>query len=367
MNVPFHRIIFAVAGLAISMLESQSLAVGILFNDPDGGWLYSYEGSGTAFGSGAGVADSLDGTWVRGGSSDSWDGSGLEGVFDTDVNDPGGLQSQIEGGATYLRIQDPGDLRSQSGAIGYNVTDPSNRKVYLVRPLAVPNDALETGLTLAFRIRVATTGPLDPQYPSTVNVGENNTVPGGAAWSPNGSLNADDGKGFIGLHGAISGSIGFSPTTPADRYSSGTLFGASALTMNNRNGATAIKDVDPWTLEGGTTNFLPVIDWSQWHEFWITIAADTSGGGSHRVEIYADGAFTPVRFDLTVGTGQEGGASTTQTYLAMGFENSAQMGAADVDYVAVKAGIFAPTPEPGTGALLAAAALSAMRRRPRRA
>ena len=47
-------------------------ATGVLFPDPAGGWLYSYEGAGTAFGSGADVADSLDGTWVRGGSSDSF-------------------------------------------------------------------------------------------------------------------------------------------------------------------------------------------------------------------------------------------------------------------------------------------------------
>ena len=43
------------------------------------------------------------------------------------------------------------------------------------------------------------------------------------------------------------------------------------------------------------------------------------------------------------------------------------MGAADVDYVAVKAGVLVPTPEPGSGALLAAAALLTMHRRPRRA
>lgn len=356
----------SVVALAACLLAVRSWAVSVLYDDPTGGWLYAYEGTGTAFGSGADVADSLDGTWVRGGSSDSWDGSGLEGIFDTVTNDPGGLQSQSDGGVTYLRIQDPGDPRSQSAALGYTVADPSNRKIYLVHPLALPNNALDTGLTLAFRIRIATTGQLDPQYPSTVGVaGENNTVPGGTAWAPNGGLNADDGKGFIGLHGAIGGTVGFSPASPFDRHSDGTLFGATALSMNNRNGTNPSRDVDPWSLEAGTVNFLPVIDWSQWHEFWITIAADTGGGGTHRVEVYADGALTPVSFDLTVGTGQEGGASATQTYLAMGFENSAQMGAADVDYVAVHEGIFVPTPEPVTSALLAAGALLMMRRRPR--
>ncbi len=340
----------------------------MLYNDPVGGWLYSYGGAATVYGNGAGVADSLDGTWVRGGSSDSWDGSGLGGFFDTVTNDPGGLESQSEGGVTYLRIQDPGDPRNQSAALGYTVADPSNRKIYLIHPLALPDNVLDTGITIAFRIRIAASGPLDEQYPSTVgSAGENNSVPGGTAWSPNGGLNADDGKGFIGLHGAIGGSISFSPATPNDRFNSGTLFGANALSMNNRNGTAASRDVDPWSLEPGTTNMLPVIDWSQWHEFWITISGNTAGGGTHHVEMFVDGAFTPVSFDLTAGTGSEGGASTTQTYLAMGFENSAQMGAADVDYLAVKAGVLAPTPEPGTGALLAAAALLTMHRRPRRA
>ena len=353
--------------LAAACLQAASgWAVSVLYDDPAGGWLYSYEGSGTAFGSGAGVADSLDGTWTRGGNSDSWDGSGLGGLL-SEANQPGGLESQGEGGVTYLRIQDPGDPRSQSAALGYAVADPSNRKIYLVHPLALPGDALDTGITVAFRIRIATTGVLNPQYPSTAGPGENSTVPGGTAWVPNGGLNADDGKGFIGLHGAISGSVSFSPALENDRHSTGALFGASALSMNNLNGTTAIKEVDPWTLEGGTTNMLPVIDWSQWHEFWITIAASTAAAGTHHVEIFVDGAFTPVSFDLTVGTGQEGGASTTQNYLTMGFENSAQMGAADVDYVAVKAGVIVPTPEPGSGALLGAASLLTMHRRPRRA
>ena len=357
----------ALVACAACLWAAPGWATSVLYDDPAGGWLYSFEGSGTAFGSGAGVADSLDGTWVRGGSSDSWDGSGLGGVFDTVTNDPGGIESLSDGGANYLRIQDTGDPRSQSAALGYTVADPSNRKIYLVHPLDLPGDALETGITIAFRIRIATTGVLDPQYPSTAGPGENSAVPGGTAWVPNGGLNADDGKGFIGLHGAISGSVSFSPALENDRHNTGALFGASALSMNNLNGTTAIKEVDPWTLEGGTTNMLPVIDWSQWHEFWITIAASTAAAGTHHVEIFADGAFTPVSFDLTVGTGQEGGASTTQNYLAMGFENSAQMGAADVDYVAVKAGVLVPTPEPGSGALLAAAAMLTMHRRPRRA
>ena len=185
---------------------------------------------------------------------------------------------------------------------------------------------------------------------------------------PNGHLNADDAKGFIVLHGAISGTVGFSPALPADQYSgSRGAFGATALVMNNLNGTTATRDVDLWNGEPGTTNILPVIDWSQWHEFWITVKADTSGGGTHHVEMFIDGAFEPVRFELTAGTGHEGGATATMNYLGMGFPNSPQMGAVDVDYVAVRPGLFAPVPEPGSVMFLAGGALFFLRRRPRRA
>ena len=344
---------FGVTALCIGFCAAPVRATGVLFSDPADGWLYSYEGAGTAFGGGVGFADSLDGSWLRGGSSDAWDGSGLGGVFSA-TNQPGGIESQTEGGVNFLRIQDTGDPRNQNAALGYEATDPSNRKIYLVRPLDLPGDALETGVTLAFRIRIATTGVLDPQFPNTGGSGENNAAPGGTPWVPNGNLNADDAKGFIVLHGAISGTVGFSPGLPADQYSGGRgLFNNTALVMNNLNGTTASRDVDLWSGEGGTTNLLPVLDWSQWHEFWITVKTDTSGGGTHHLEMFVDGAFAPVAFDLTAGTGNEGGATAAMNYLGMGFSNSPQMGAVDLDYLAVKAGIFAPVPEPSGGALIA--------------
>lgn len=348
--------------------SGSARASGVLFPAPADGWLYSYQGTGTAFGGGAGMVDSLDGTWMRGGSSDAWDGSGLGGVFDPVSNNPGGVESFTEGGVSYLRIQDPGDLRNQAAAVGYPVADPSNRKIYFTHPLDLPGDALETGLTLAFRMRIATAGVLDPQYPSTNNAGENRAVAGGTPWVPNGNLNADDGKGFIVLHGAISGTVGFSPALATEQHNNtAQLFGTDALSLNNLNGIVASREVDPWSIEGGTTNLLPVLDWSQWHEFWITVKADTRGGGTHHLEIFVDGAFTPVAFDLTAGTGNEGGTVATMNYIGLGFANSAQMGAVDVDYLAVKAGLFSPVPEPAAGALAVGAALLWMRRRPRRA
>ena len=360
------HLLFGAASLCICLCSAPVRATGVLFHDPVDGWLYTYEGAGTAFGSGAGVADSLDGSWVRGGNSDAWDGSGLGGVFGAG-NQPGGVESQAGGGVDFLRIQDTGDPRNQSGALGYEALDPSNRKIYLVRPLDLPGDVLETGVTLAFRIRIATTGVLDPQFPNTGSSGENQTLPGGTAWVPNGNLNADDAKGFIVLHGAISGTVGFSPALPADQYGGGRgLFTNTALVMNNLNGTTASRDVDIWNGEPGTTNILPVIDWSQWHEFWVTVKADTSGSGTHHVEMFVDGAFAPVSFELTAGTGTEGGATAAMNYVGMGFSNSPQMGAVDLDYMAVKAGIFAPVPEPGGGVLLMWAAWLAARRSSRR-
>ena len=91
------------------------------------------------------------------------------------------------------------------------------------------------------------------------------------------------------------------------------------------------------------------------------------GGGTHHVEMFVDGAFAPVRFELTAGPGNEGGATAAMNYIGMGFSNSPQMGAVDLDYIAVTPGIFARVPEPGMGSLFSGAALLAMRRRPRRA
>lgn len=360
----------AVIAYAAFVWVMPGWSAGVLYQAPAEGWLYAYDGVGTNFGSGSGFLDSLDGTWARGGSSDSWDGSGLGGVFEDATNDPGGLQAFDEAGTDFLRLQDVGDPRAQSATLGYTPSDPRNSKLYLLRPLALPGDAIDAGITLAFRIRVATTGVLDAQYPGTAPESENAAVSGGTPWPAegNGYFNHSGGKGVIGLHQDNGGMISFSPAVASDQRNNQSAFGQSALMTNNLNGTAISGIVDPYNLEAGTENVFAVSDWSQWQEFWITIRAETGGGGTHRIQLFANGALAPIVFDLTAGDGSEGFASSTQTYLGMGLGSTSQMGAVDVDYVAVAAGVIAPVPEPSSGAALSAgvALLCARRGRARR-
>jgi len=356
---------------AVCFWAASSAVAGVAYDEPAGGWLYSYDGAATNFGSGgggAGAADSLDGTWSRGGGSDSWDGSGLGGVFDDLTNDPGGLQAFTEGATTYIRLQDTGDPGAQGAVLGYTPTGTRNSKIYLNHPLALPDNAMDSGITITFRIRLAITGLLDSQYPGSANESENIAVPGGTPWPAegNGYFNHSGGKGLVGIHQGSSGMISFSPAVSSDQRRDRSLFGQSGLMMNNLNGSAITGMVDPYNLHPGIENVFSLFDWSQWHEFWITINADTSGGGTHRVRLYIDGSFTPAIFDVTAGDGNEGGTTSTQTYLGMGLGSTSQMGAVDVDYVAVKEGVVAPVPEPGVSVtLLGGAVLLGGVRRPR--
>ena len=101
-------------------------------------------------------------------------------------------------------------------------------------------------------------------------------------------------------------------------------------------------------LRGGDRTLTP----TQWHEFWITIAA--GGTGTHLVNIYADGSLTPTVFNVTAGSGTDFSGG----YLGLGLGSTPQSGAVDVDFFSYKAGVLAPdrdgeAPAPATVTLLA--------------
>ena len=81
-----------------------------------------------------------------------------------------------------------------------------------------------------------------------------------------------------------SGIISFSLAMDTDE---GDISG-NGLTMNKRNGTAISANVDSYDA-GGTENTLTGFDPTQWHEFWIQIVKDTSGGGTHKVTIWMDG------------------------------------------------------------------------------
>jgi hypothetical protein len=329
-------------GLALLLPASQVFAISVLFSDPAGGWTYAYEGEGVAPGTTAGNDfTALDGTWDRQNGSDEWDGSGLGGTLG-DSNRPGGISALTEGTTRFIRMQDTGDPRSHSFA------DPSsNRKMYPGHNIA--NDAgvmnpstIGEAVTMSFRSRIATpaTGILDAQFPN----GENGNV-GGTPWQAggNGYLGHDGGKGTFNIRqtgaGPGNGVISFSLSLASDlRSDNATPFGMTGLTMNSLNGTAPSATVDPFQNEG-TINILPVADLTQWHEFWITIEADQTGGGTHKIEVYLDGSSVPTTFNVTAGTGDDYGGLN---YLAMGLGSTGQQGAVDVDFFAYKEGIHLP-------------------------
>lgn len=291
---------------------------GARYPAPDGGWDCAYEGD----------IDPTTIGWSHDNGSDAWDATapGAAGTV------PGGAGVFTESADTFLRLQDTGN------PIDHGFPDPtSNRKVYFTKDLAAnfsPGASpLTDGVTLYFRSRVATPGgdvPLDDHHPA-----------GGGAitpWTPTGDGYSvhDGGKGnFVIRDATFGGAIAFALATPAgpgQDYTEG-----DGLTMNRLNGSVASADVDA-TDASGTPNVLPLTVQS-WHDIWVTIEADTSGGGTHRADLYLDTSTTPTSVHLTAGTGSDAGGNV---YLAMGLGATPQSGAIDIDFFYAKQGVHVP-------------------------
>jgi hypothetical protein len=284
-----------------------------LYDDPSGGWTYVLNGSSATAGPGGTNFTSLDGTWSHDNGSDTWDGSAIGGTFAAGSNAPGGVSS-IDG---YLRIEDSGDPRPA-------FPDPGNRKIYFghnITAEGASGTVLNDGVTLHFRARISTAGLLDDRFITA----QTNYPSGG-----DGYLIHDNGKGNFGIKQANGGIISFSLATSVD-----TPLGPG-LVMNNRNGTANSADVD--TGEAGTANVVK-LDPTRWHEFWITIRADTTGQATHRVDVYLDGSLVPRTSYVTAGTGDDFAGIS---YIATGCGSTAQSGAFDLDYFTYKLGAVAP-------------------------
>ncbi|MFC1603493.1 LamG-like jellyroll fold domain-containing protein [Planctomycetota bacterium] len=314
---------FASFVFVLSLTAGVALA-GIDYGDPDGGWTYIYTGD-----AGASGADftALDGTWSHDNGSDSWDeseiGSGL----------PGGVNALSEEGVAFVRLQDTGDPRDHGGS------DPSNRKIFFGHQLideidqSVADEILSVhGITISFRARLSTTPPLDDLRPD-----------GGGAVTPlpaggDGYVPHDGGKACFGVHQEAGGdqTISFALSLASDDDE----ISVNGLTMNKLNGTSPSGDVDLQGTESGTVNIMEITDPTVWHEFWIIIQIDTSGGGTHKASIYMDGSSTATEFHVTSGTGGD----FTESYISLGVGATPQSGAIDVDFFAYKEGIITPAP-----------------------
>jgi len=311
-----------VGGLAVA---------GVDYGEPDGGWAYVYTGDDAA----PDATAALDGTWnhydAGSGGSDAWDGSapGDSGSAGTG-NAPGGAGIFTEGETTFLRIQDCGDPRDAGGGWA----EPSNRKETFVHDMGqeegIDGSAiLDNGVTISFRARIPTTPPLDDYYPDGGTATE--------AWVTRGYNIHDDGYGvFCVKQGAgAEGMISFSLCTPDDEGVSGT-----GLVMSKLNGTAASADVDSYDA-AGTEVLFTGFDPTQWHEFWIQIVGDTSGGGTHKVTIWMDGnsGAPDGIFHVTAGTKDE---YDLNGYIGMSLGRTAIAGSQDVDFFAYKPGLIIP-------------------------
>ncbi|MFP6897349.1 MAG: choice-of-anchor J domain-containing protein [Roseibacillus sp.] len=275
------------------------------FSAPIGGWDCEYGGD---------VDPTLLG-WDHNNGSDQWDGSGIG------TGNPGGASILTNDGDTFLRIQDTGDPQD------YGIADPSNRKIYFTKDLtnvfSLGYSPLTDGVTMHFRTRVSTadTGPLDDHHPN-----------GGGGITPWPALGSgyelhNDGKSVLCIrdNSTTLGSICFAPSTDSQ-----------GLTMN-----------------GGMSLTMAVLEWQ---EVWVTVEADTSGGGTHRADIYLNGETSPASFHLVAGTGSD----EAYNYAVMGLGSTNASGAIDIDFFNLKEGIHVPASklkitefrrDPGTGNL----------------
>lgn len=309
------------ASLILAMsLFIDAAAGGVHYADPPGGWTYIYTGDSAAPGAGF---SALDGTWSHDNGSDQWDGTEIG------SGRPGGVSVLSDGNVTYVRLQDTGDPRN------YAMGDPSNRKIFFGHSItddigAAANTLLDAGVTISFRARLSTTRPLDSFFP-----------PGGSFYpwprGGDGYVVHNGGKGNFGIRQPYGRKlISFALSLASDSYQLST----SGLTMNKLNGTSPTDAVDLQDYDPGRVNLLEIADLTVWHEFWITIRADTSGGGTHKVKIYADGSSTPTEFDVTAGTGYD----FPDSYMSLGVGATPQSGAIDVDFFAYTEGITSPIP-----------------------
>jgi hypothetical protein len=304
----------------------------VIFTPPDGGWTYKFEGDQW----GDDPMFALDGFWSHENGSDAWDG--------TTIGDgmPGGLSDYTEimdgDTTTFIRIQDPGDPRA------YGFSDPSNRKIYLGYDIST-NDApagdstlLDDGITISFRSRVSVPGgdfELDDWHPA------DGFGPDEWKQTGDGYVVHDGGKGNFSVHQLAGGTISFCLAVQTDHAYLDSVLMKEGLVMN-RKGANV-----NWQGAANDTTFDPEsvclveLDPRVWHEFWITIQAaeDTTGGATHKVDVYMDGSTEAQTFHTTAGTGSDFSAS----YIAMGCGATPQEGAYDVDFYAYKPGIHLPT------------------------
>jgi len=181
-----------------------------------------------------------------------------------------------------LSVEDTGDPR------GAGFSDPSNRKIYLVRDLGIEGNVFEGGVTFVARWRI---NPNPVEAPA------------------NGYTLHDGGKGQVGI---------VYHETPA-------------------NFSFALDTGGLLYFANETQEPLNVGNEFQFHSIWATAQL---AGDVYSVNVYVDGNLTTAfSGDVAFGDGSDG---EFPDYIAVGMGSTGQDGAMQVDYVGYKAGIYEP-------------------------
>lgn len=310
--------------VAVSIvLGSGQLQAGELYGDPADGWAYIYHGEEADAGDADSGFTSLDGTWQHDNGSDQLDSAG---AFITDgVGAPGGILPISEGNTNFLRLEDTGDPRDDG------FSEPSHRKLFFIHDIGedgAEDDIMDTGVTLSFRARIPTDGPLD----SPASAG-------------NGYVLHDGGKSSFTISQA--GADGTAATISfalASEEEDQTDFTGGGLAMNSSSGPDVTSGQVDWQGSEGTPNLHAVDDPTQWNEFWINIFANPDDVGSHTVVVYANGELADQEvYSVTAGPGRDADGN----YIALGLGSTPQSGALDVDFFGWAPGLLEPVANGG--------------------
>ncbi len=259
----------------------------------------------------------MDG-WDYDNGSDSRDGTTIG------VGRPGGAGVLTDGDDAFLRIQDTGNPGN----------DPSNRKIFFRRISPIFSAPVILPLSKVSRCIFVRGWPLG-------RAGLWIFTRMDAAGPPLGDGYAlhNGGKSVIGIWDQFyGGSASFAPSTSYANTSLGDFTGGEGLVMNRLNGTVPSEEVDGDDA-AGSANVLDVIP-QDWMDVWVTLEADSSGGGTRRADIYLNGETVPQNFHLASGiNGDE-----SYTYAVMGLGATPETGAVDIDFFLVKEGVHLPLP-----------------------
>ncbi len=333
------RLILLACIVTILGIASAPAVAGLAYSDPAAGpWDYMFEGDGDAY------EPSLDGTWDHDIGSSDWDGSAPGEVSGPPGDAPGGAGVFTEGNVTFLRFQDAG----RPTDFNPSWSDPSNRRMAFAHDMGQDGvdgtTILDDGVTLNFRIRIPTTGTLDPAYPPDAS--STTAWPAGGI----GYVIHSDGMGPIGVKQGTgeTGLISFGLTTGTSDGGQNSTSGPG-LVMNQLAHSPGIRgdsDNDVVTgNSGGDERLLPISDVTAWHEFWVQIEAGIdpgSGNGTHVVKIWMDGntGAPDGTFYVTAGDKNEAGDYNGHLQMAMSVSND--WGSQDYDFFGYKAGLHPP-------------------------